>query len=83
MSNDSLSWEIITRENGEIKPKISMKMKDNLEFYSDGMCVELKKLDNSFEGKYDIEGEWEAFSFQDTREDADRYNDNSEEMDFS
>ena len=32
-----------------------MKMKDNLEFYSDGMCVELKKLDNSFEGKYDIE----------------------------
>ena len=44
--------------------------------------VELKKLDNSFEGKYDIEGEWEAFSFQDTREDADRYNDNSEEMDF-
>lgn len=80
--NDSLSWEIITRENGEIKPKISMKMKDNLEFYSDGMCVELKKLDNSFEGKYDIEGEWEAFSFQDTREDADRYNDNSEEMDF-
>lgn len=80
--NDKLSWEIITRQDGEVQPTYSMKLKENLEFYSNGLIIELKKIDNSFKGKYDIEGEWEAFSFQDTREDAEEYDEDREEMDF-